>query len=282
MGTSQAASVEKMERKHPARPYQLLLREIGTDPEKFQWRIPQFNKVDSSEHIRTLVRALRGTEQPFEPLLVFLIEDRYYVVDGHHRLEAYRKARWKRPIPVRVFEGSLDEARLAALEGNIKDKLRMSGPEKREAAWKLVREVKLSKGEIVKRGLASEGTVSTMRKVLQKLKRDGIDPTGLSWIKARLAGVDRNDVDAEDWKEKKARKIVEALLEAKIGQGLAKDPEVTALALQMLNARLPGALVRQWWFDDPELKNELADELRREEDPYGLLEEPEDVEPNDL
>jgi hypothetical protein len=72
---------------------------------------------------------------------------------------------------------------------------------------------------------------------------------------------------AEDWRKKKAEKIVEALLDAKIGQGLAKDPEVTALALQMLHPSLPGALVRQWWMEDPDLKSELADELRREGDP---------------
>jgi len=61
-----------------------------------------------------------------------------------------------------------------------------------------------------------------------------------------MVGAEAQDINAEDWKEKKARKIVEALLDAKIGHGLAKDPEVTALALQMLNSRLPGALVRQW------------------------------------
>ena len=31
----------------------------------------------------------------------------------------------------------------------------------------------------------------------------------------------------EDWKEKKAQKIVDALLKAKIGQGLAKDPDAS-------------------------------------------------------
>jgi ParB-like chromosome segregation protein Spo0J len=274
MGTSQVSRIKETEPKTTSRPHHLLLREIGSDPEKFQWRIPQFNKVESAEHVRTLVRALRDNEEPFEALVVFPIESRFYVVDGHHRLAAYKKVRWKRPIPVRVFEGTLEEARLAALDGNVRDKLRMSGPEKREAAWKLVREGKLSKAGIVKRGVASEGTVGAMRRVLKKLKDDGIDPMQLSWIKARRVGTDDTELDADDWKEKKARKIVDALLEAKIGQGLAKDPEVTALALQMLNPTLPGALVREWWFDDPEIKSELAEELRRDEaNPYELFEE---------
>ena len=104
-----------------------------------------------------------------------------------------------------------------------------------------------------------------------------MDPTGLSWIAARHEGAKYEDLDPEDWREKKARKIVDALLAAKIGQGLAKDPEVAALALQMLNPSLPGALVRQWWLEDPDLKSELAEELRRDEaNPYELLEDPEE------
>lgn len=267
--------VETMEQKTSGKPRQLLLKEIASDPDKFQWRVSQFNKVESAEHIRTLTRAIRGSDVPFEPLLVFSMDGRFYVLDGHHRLAAYHKARWKKPIPVRVFDGTLEQARLAALEGNIRDKLRMSGPEKREAAWKLVKEDKLSKAEIVNTGAASEGTVAAMRRVLKRLLRDGFDLTGVSWTKARRAGSEYPDLDPEDWMEKKARKIVDALLVAKIGQGFGKDPDITALALQMLNPSLPGALVRQWWMEDPDLKRELADELRREEHPYELLEEPE-------
>ena len=71
----------------------------------------------------------------------------------------------------------------------------------------------------------------------------------------------------------------QALLKAKIGQGLSKDPEVTALGLQMLNPSLPAALVREWWMDDPDLKSELAEELRREEaNPFEVLREREEAE----
>ena len=215
---------------------------------------------------------------------MFPIKGRFFVIDGHHRLDAYRKARWKGPIPVDVFEGTFDDARLAALAGNIKDKLRLSGPEKREAAWKLVNEDKLSKAQIVKLGVASDGTVSTMRKVRKKLMDGGEDPTSGTWAVARLGGVHTAVNDREDWMEKEAQKIVDALLKTKIGQGLAKDPEVTALALQMLNPSLPGALVRQWWSDDPDLKNEITEELRMEDDPLSFwrglrsLKQPKDFE----
>jgi ParB-like chromosome segregation protein Spo0J len=284
MATVDLIRIEASEPRTTSRPHALPLGAVYTDLETFQWRVPRFNSVDSDEHIRTLVRALKSAHQPLQPLLVFPVGKRFFVVDGHHRLAAYRKARWKGPIPVEVFEGTLDDARLAALEGNIRDKLRMSGPEKKEAAWKLVKDGKLSKSEIVKRGVASDGTVSAMRKVLktlEALKDYGGDLALLSWVEARRVGAEEKESDPE-WKTKKAMKIVDALKKAKIGQGFMKDPEVTALALQMLNPKLPGALARQWWFDDPDLKSEMADELRRDDDPYGLLEEPEEPEASAL
>jgi hypothetical protein len=274
MATVDLLRIEASEPRTTSKPHALPLAALYTDLETFQWRVSRFNSVESDEHVRTLTRALKSAGQPLQALLVFPIGKRFFVVDGHHRLTAYRKARWKGPIPVEVFAGTLDDARLAALEGNIRDKLPMSGPEKKEAAWKLVKEGKLSKAQIVTWGVASDGTVSAMRKVLKNLKDYGTDLALLSWVEARRVGIEPKDGDPER-KLKKAMKIVDALKKAKIGQGFMRDPEVTALALQMLNPNLPGALARQWWFDDPDLKVEMADELRREGDPYGLLEEPE-------
>jgi frataxin-like iron-binding protein CyaY len=278
MGFSELKKLEASEQKTSERPSALFLNELFVDLDTFQWRVTKYNKIASDEHIRTLVRVLKSTGESFQPLLVYPIGKRFVVIDGHHRLSAYRKARWKKPIPITVFEGSLDKARLAALEANIRDKLPLSKLEKTEAAWKLVNDNKLSKAQIVKLGLASDGTVAVMRKVRKKLVDDGKEPSRLSWVEARRSGIEFKSDDAEDWKEKKAQKIVDALLKAKIGQGLAKDPEVTALALWKLNPNLPGALTRQWFMEDPDLKSEIAHELRTEGDPYGLLEEPEEPE----
>jgi frataxin-like iron-binding protein CyaY len=278
MGISELKKLEASEQKTSERPSALFLNELFVDLDTFQWRVTKYNKIASDEHIRTLVRVLKSTGESFQPLLVYPIGKRFVVIDGHHRLSAYRKARWKKPIPITVFEGSLDKARLAALEANIRDKLPLSKLEKTEAAWKLVNDNKLSKAQIVKLGLASDGTVAVMRKVRKKLVDDGKEPSRLSWVEARRSGIEFKSDDAEDWKEKKAQKIVDALLKAKIGQGLAKDPEVTALALWKLNPNLPGALTRQWFMEDPDLKSEIAHELRTEGDPYGLLEEPEEPE----
>jgi hypothetical protein len=154
----------------------------------------------------------------------------------------------------------------------------MSGPEKREAAWTLVKEGKLSKSEIVRLGAASEGTISEMRRVLRRLEAQDIDPEHLSWTEARLKGTEREDVNPEEWIERKAQEMVNALLKAKVGQRLSIDPQVTARALQKINPNLPHALVREWWFDDPDLRDELLSEQKEAEDAYGLLHEPEEPE----
>ena len=54
------------------------------------------------------------------------VGEHYYVIDGHHRVDAYHSAKWSRPIPVEVFHGTVDEARIEALVRNSKDKLRMT------------------------------------------------------------------------------------------------------------------------------------------------------------
>src|SRR5215831_13792642 len=133
MSISELKRIDASEQKRTDRPSALPLNEIYVDPEAFQWRVPKYNKIESDGHIRTLVSVLKNSQQPFEPLLIFPIGSRFVVIDGHHRLAAYRQARWKHLIPVKVFEGTLDKARLAALEGNVRDKLKLSGPEKREA-----------------------------------------------------------------------------------------------------------------------------------------------------
>ena len=49
----------------------------------------------------------------------------------------------------------------------------------------------------MKRGVASDGTVSAMRKVLKNLKDYGSDLALLSWIEARRVGAEPKDSDPE-------------------------------------------------------------------------------------
>jgi uncharacterized ParB-like nuclease family protein len=85
-----------------AKPTQLPLKAIKIDETTFQWRVSQFNKAASAEHLRILTQALKNMDKPLDPIQVFQKDGQYYVIEGHHRWAAYRKARWKKPIPVTV------------------------------------------------------------------------------------------------------------------------------------------------------------------------------------
>jgi ParB-like chromosome segregation protein Spo0J len=77
-----------------------------------------------------------------------LIGDKYYILDGHHRLDAYHSAQWSNKIPVKVFSGTLQDARLKALELNSRNKLPMTQADKQEAAWELTKTTELSIKEV--------------------------------------------------------------------------------------------------------------------------------------
>jgi hypothetical protein len=119
----------------------------------FQWRDHNCDPSDKARYIATLVHALRVTREPLDPLLVFPAGGKYFAIDGHHRLAAYRAENWDGPVPVEAFKGSLEGARMIALRGNSKDKLPMSRVEKSNAAWRLVKENELSKQAIIDLGL---------------------------------------------------------------------------------------------------------------------------------
>jgi Recombinase/Recombinase zinc beta ribbon domain/ParB-like nuclease domain len=106
----------------------------------FQWRRIGYDIEASTDHVLGLARALVNNGKPLEPILVLPIGEHYYVIDGHHRIDAYHSVKWSRPIPVENFDGTVDEARIEALVRNSKDKLRMTTEDKTEGAWKLVKE----------------------------------------------------------------------------------------------------------------------------------------------
>jgi hypothetical protein len=110
-------------------PKALLLSEIHVARQVFQWRLKGRETFQKRQHILDMARALHDAGRPLPPLLVYLIGKRFYVLDGHHRLDAYHTAGWTKPVPVDLFEGSLEEARQLALRLNSKTKLPMSRDE---------------------------------------------------------------------------------------------------------------------------------------------------------
>jgi hypothetical protein len=234
----------------------------------FQWRLLDDNVLEREDHILDLARALQELGRPFMPILVFPIAQELYIIDGHHRLAAYQTAKWKHEIPVEMFQGTLHDARLEALKRNSKNKLRMTKTDKTEAAWRLVTTTELSIRETGILTTVSPRQVSYMRAVWKKLSADSElkeSIEGLSWRQVlRMEGPTKPTKEHEDWIETEAQKIVDALLKAKIGQGLMKNPDITARALAKINADLPKALIYEWGYEAPDAIREIADQLARD------------------
>lgn len=240
----------------------LSLRQIEVADKVFQWRLTYADQMDSKRHVAEMANALLEQGRPLDPLLVFPTADRSFVVDGHHRLAAYRAAKWKGKIPVEYFSGTLSQAWQEALARNSKTKLPMTADEKSEAAWKLVMLTKNSISEIVRTTHVSRRTVSYMRVAKNDLRE--YDTTGLSWRDARRFLSKDDSLPYDDWQEKEIQKIVSALLKSGVGQGLMKNPDFTAEALRRINGKLPEALIRQWAPEEQELLEELVRDVPEE------------------
>jgi ParB-like chromosome segregation protein Spo0J len=215
----------------------------------FQWRCYERDRIRSARHIDTLKKALLTQGKPLKPILVFWAGDRFFAVDGHHRLAAYDYARWDEPIPVEVFEGSLEDAQMAALQGNIEDKLPMTQAEKFDAAWRLVKEEGgHSKSEIMTLTAASLGTVNNMRSKWAAIKAE-VEANGnerllqISWAWARSwQPGDVQEHHDPDWRQKKVQRLVERLVKSGIATEMGKHLDLVMEALEQIDPNLPAAM----------------------------------------
>jgi ParB-like chromosome segregation protein Spo0J len=232
----------------------------------FQWRLPNENEGARDDHIQTLANAIRDAGKPLAPILVFSVGDTFYVVDGHHRLAAYDTAQWRKPIPARVFEGTLEAAADAARASNIRDKLPMSRNDKREAAWTLgKREPAPTREWISSETTVSHSSIDGMRRVLKALKEKDVDAEAISRMTyaqalGKMSADDSGETwEPETWKQKEADKIVKKIEAAGIGFMLRQDHEIAAIALERVHSALVNTLVGEWlWRPENE---ELADEF---------------------
>jgi hypothetical protein len=150
-----------------ALPDRLPLRKLTLLPEVFQCRIAFNPKTgitdDGKPHIAGMVVALTGSDAAdLDPLTVLRVGSRSILIDGHHRLAAYKSA--ERPdAPVRYFADSPKAALISLGQENRKTKLTMSSSEKSEWAWRLVCSEMYTKSEECKASGASDGTVAAMR-----------------------------------------------------------------------------------------------------------------------
>lgn len=162
-----------------ASPVTLGINELNECPSLFQ---PRYQSLlwqgRSNDHVREMFRVLKSSGRPLDAIAVVSFGSKWLVVDGHHRLEAYKLAKWKAPVPVRaiplketkVARLRIKEAEILSVFANVRDKLPMSAPDKADTAWRITfHHDDLSKTKVSEMTTLSTSLVAYMRKAKKAL-----------------------------------------------------------------------------------------------------------------
>lgn len=231
----------------------LPLESVHQALELFQPRDLGTDTGSKEQHIRTLMDAIYSESgNRLDPVVVWWSGLRWFVLDGHHRLEAYKRVndhgRVKiNQIPVKIFEGDLVAAMSEATRLNSKDKLAMTKDDKYNRAWLFVAMDRgLSKREISKICKIGSATVARMRSKLKEIQElhhnDWLGVcTEMKWYEARNYP-HRDRVIDDEWTQRQAKEWAERLART-FGKKPCSQPEIFADALEMYSKRLFDALV---------------------------------------
>jgi hypothetical protein len=246
------AALAKLDEEGPAneaKPKALKLSELTAKENVLQPRTSSLMVAHrrSKDHVKTLAEAVKRTGQPLDPIIVGSFGKHWVVLDGHHRLEAYKAVKWKKPVPVTVANlkrrgmDRVREAMVLSAKANIKDKLAMSAHDKLDNGWRLtVLNPTLSKSEVAEITTLSPSTVGTMRAAKRALSEALSDEelAGMPWwiARDRWKGNQRKDSKEDHWqaREEAIRRICIHL--GKVQQQV--DPWDLARALERLYPHL--------------------------------------------
>ena len=237
---------------NPPEEMRMKLSDLNIRPEEFQFRDVELDRYHADE----LEKALQQGRD-VGPLDVWPDpnDSRYYILDGHHRYEAYRRLRWNKPIKVIVHEGPLHEVKLVALRENTKARLPMSHKERADAAWRLTvaqfedGSYSYSKRELAEATGVSERTVATMRKTYRKISELERDHPA-SWAAAIEVAKgnefeDMTDDERELWIEAKAGEIDKAIGKP-IAEYTKRYPEAVHRVLERRMGQEFGHMIRYY------------------------------------
>lgn len=241
----------------------LSLEQLRTVESVFQPRGLSYREGEHEAHVDVLAKAIGKPDKPkyLEAITVWWGGTAWYILDGHHRRLAYERANVVSDIPVRVFKGSLDDALKESVSLNSKNKMPMSLQDKMNAAWKLTAQageskskVALSKSEVALACSIGESSVANMRRTKSALAALGTTTEQMlemNWAEAqRVAkGEAKPQIDHDAETERRARGYVKSIAKA-LKDRPHKDPEGFAMALRMLDERLPVRLLEtEAWAD---------------------------------
>lgn len=209
---------------------ELAWRDIRQEPGLFQARGGQLYEP----HLSDLASAI-GREGMLTPVDVIQIGPQAVLIEGHHRMEAYRRAGITEGIPVVYFKGTVEDAVAESGRANTRAKLPMPLRERNDYAWKLV---KLGRHKIKETATAaniSERQVAIMRKVAKAL---GDGAFGYErWMPALqaskgIAPLTWEPDEIEARKEAQAQEYAERLSKTFYTK-LTNNPEIAARALAL-------------------------------------------------
>ncbi|PYF13155.1 hypothetical protein C8J30_101542 [Rhodobacter viridis] len=168
-------------------------------------------------HAADLASTIRNTGGALDPVLLWQTqadeigaEGVLILLDGAHRLAAYRSVQWSQPIPAIILIGmGRREALGAALKANSKRTRGLSQVERMDAAWRLVREPEKPRykvREIAAWADVAGSTVDNMRARFKVMHEEGIEITG-SWAWDRRTRVP--GAEDEVWQLSEAQRNAE-------------------------------------------------------------------------
>jgi len=190
-------------------PSSLALDQVELVPEVYQGRTgfdPRTGVTeDGKAHVAGMAVTLKTSPATgLDPVTILRVAGRNILIDGHHRLSAYRAAK-RGYVPVRYFEGDPKAAVLECGKENLKTKLQVTSADRSQRAWELVCSGLFSKAQIVAASGASDGNVANMRRSLKALEEAGEDVPE-RWRTVQLQKFDDDGEHAQeqarDWAQK--------------------------------------------------------------------------------
>lgn len=247
---------------------EVLPKDIRTRLELFQPRRPGYGlrELDTSNVNRLAQRIKRKGE--LDPVVVVKLETanpytgeldghEWVVVDGHHRIAAYLKAKWQGTIKCEWFAGTIREAVDESLRRNEIIHLPVQQGDKHEDAWKRVLLGWGSKKDIVTLTGTSDGIVARMRRAVKwhHEQTTGKARTPMGEKLVTVLGADLRvhkwtevnrvilDITPKEWSLDEAAAKLAGQLVRRMTNTLSNDPEVTARALWLYDQDLCPMLV---------------------------------------
>lgn len=172
------------------------LDQITTGGGDFAFRTEGLNEG----HKADLAGTIRNTGKALDPVLLWQPPDaskdaKLVLLDGLHRIMAYRAVGWTDGIPALILVGADRRAALgAALKASGKRVLGLTQSERLDAAWRLVREPvtpRFKVNEIATLADVAGRTVDNMRARFRVMLEEEIEITGYWWR-------DRRSRDSEE------------------------------------------------------------------------------------